>query len=92
MNAHSTPRVATQVCGLFHSRAGSFCMRTPGHAGQHILLSEGQHMLWTKDLLSCKCKHAGLCPRQACLISIPIGEKVAQAAIADGSWTWDPVE
>ena len=88
----STLEVDTQHCGLFHNKHGSFCRRQPGHAGQHILLSEGNYVLWVKDPLSCQCKHAGMCPGQKCLFSMPIGAPVALAAIADPDWTWDAAE
>lgn len=93
MNAHnSTLEIDTQHCGLFHNDLGSFCRRAPGHAGQHILLSEGGYVLWVKDPLSCACKHVQMCPSQRCIFSMPIGEPVARAAISDPNWIWDAAE
>ena len=89
MSVHPVIADSTHVCGALHTKTGSTCLRPADHDGQHVLAHEEGFALWSKDPLSCTCKTAHMCANQKCVFAWPVGEKVAQSALADPRWVWE---
>jgi len=87
MNALINVRESTAVCGAMQDLPGCFCFREHGHAGQHMVHTEGHYAITMPDPLALHRQFADVLPR---IFTLAIPLQVAQRAVSDRNWRWDP--